>query len=78
MAEKDLGVVVGKKLIMNQQCSFAAKAVNCILGCVRRRVASKLKEVTILLYSALVRDSNSLVAPQPGMWSFGLTSKRKT
>ena len=33
----------------------AAQKANCILGCLKRRVNNKLREVTVLLYSALVR-----------------------
>ena len=40
---------------MSQQCALTAREANCILVCSKRSVASKLREATLLLYSALVR-----------------------
>ena len=52
--EKDLGILVNNRLAMNQLCFLVAKEAIGILWFIKKRMASRSREV-ILLHSALLR-----------------------
>jgi len=51
--EKDLEVLVDKKLNVTQQCALTAQKAKHTLGCIPISVASRSREVILPLYSTL-------------------------
>ena len=49
--ENDLSVLVDNRLAMSQQCALMAKMANGILGCIKKSMTSRYREV--ILPSAL-------------------------
>ena len=59
--EKDLGVVIdtgGKQAL---QCQAAIGKTNRVLGCIRRGINYKSKEVVLTLYRNVVRVTSRIV-----------------
>ena len=48
LAKKYLGILMDGKLDMSQQCALASQKNNQIVGCIKRSVASRLREVITL------------------------------
>jgi len=56
---------VGEKLDMSHQCALAAQQANRILGCIKRSMASWLREVILPLCSGETSPGVVCPAPEP-------------
>lgn len=50
-----MGELVDNKFNMTWQCAVTAQKANHDLGCIKSRAASRLTEVLLSLYSAVIR-----------------------
>ncbi|KAK4827885.1 hypothetical protein QYF61_022308 [Mycteria americana] len=64
-AENALEVLGDTNLKMCQQCALAGKKAGSIMGCIRRSITSRSREVMLPLYSVLVRHIWSAVSSSP-------------
>lgn len=53
--EEDAGVTADTKLKGSQPCTLAVNKANHTVGYIRRRMASRLREVTVHFYLGLVK-----------------------
>ena len=56
-------MLVDKKFDMSQQCALAAQKASHILGCIKRSMASRSREMILCSYSALMRPTPTVFNP---------------
>lgn len=54
---------MGDKFTLNWQYALVARRANSILGCIRKSMARKLREVILPLRSALVEATSGVLSP---------------
>jgi len=70
--EKDLGVLADNRLAMSQQCALVAKKDGGILGCIKKSMVGRLREVILPHCSTLERPD---LEPCSGLLSSRKTAK---
>ena len=56
LRKKDLGVSIEERFNMSGQCALAAHKANSVLSCIKGSVISRSREMTLPLYSSLMRS----------------------
>ena len=74
--EKGLGVLKNKKLDISQQFVLSVQKTNSILGCIRRGVASREREMVVPLYYSSVKEY-SILPSGVLCWSVGPSTQEK-
>ena len=65
-SEKDMGVLVDGKPDMSQQYALTAQKANCILGCIKKSVARRVREMILPLYSVQSPEKGHRSDPKDG------------
>ena len=69
-------ILMEQKLDMSQHCGLAAQKANSILGCIRRGVASREREMVVPLYYSSVKEY-SILPSGVLCWSVGPSTQEK-